>query len=106
MSGPNRIEQVSGRGLPLRGHDIDTDRIIPARHLKNVTFEGLGEHVFGDERKAVPEHPFNRPQFQGASILIARVSKSCSIDSAPAIPTPRSIPVGVIPWRSSWAPVR
>ena len=71
MSMPSERRQVVGRGIPLPGNDIDTDRIIPARHLKNVTFEGLGEHVFGDERKAVPEHPFNRPQFQGASILVA-----------------------------------
>ena len=69
--------QVVGRGIPLPGNDIDTDRIIPARYLKSVTFEGLGEHVFGDERKAVPEHPFNRPQFQGASVLIAGQNFGC-----------------------------
>jgi 3-isopropylmalate/(R)-2-methylmalate dehydratase small subunit len=69
--------KVVGRGIPLAGNDIDTDRIIPARHLRNVTFAGLGEHVFGDERKAVPEHPFNRPQFQGASILITGLNFGC-----------------------------
>jgi 3-isopropylmalate/(R)-2-methylmalate dehydratase small subunit len=69
--------QVVGRGIPLPGSDIDTDRIIPARYLKSVTFEGLGEHVFGDERKAVPEHPFNRPQFQGASVLIVGKNFGC-----------------------------
>jgi 3-isopropylmalate/(R)-2-methylmalate dehydratase small subunit len=68
---------VVGRAIPLRGHDIDTDRIIPARYLKSVTFEGLGEHVFGDERKAVPEHPFNRPQFQGAAILVTGLNFGC-----------------------------
>ena len=77
MSMTSERRQVVGRGIPLPGNDIDTDRIIPARHLKNVTFEGLGEHVFGDERKAVPEHPFNRPQFQGASILIAGQNFGC-----------------------------
>jgi 3-isopropylmalate/(R)-2-methylmalate dehydratase small subunit len=69
--------RVVGRGIPLPGNDIDTDRIIPARHLKSVTFEGLGEHAFADERKAVPEHPFNRPQFQGASILVVGQNFGC-----------------------------
>ena len=69
--------QVAGRAIPLPGSDIDTDRIIPARHLKSVTFEGLGEHVFGDERTAVPEHPFNRPRFQGASILVVGQNFGC-----------------------------
>jgi 3-isopropylmalate/(R)-2-methylmalate dehydratase small subunit len=69
--------RVAGRGIPLPGNDIDTDRIIPARHLKSVTFEGLGEHAFGDERKAVPEHAFNRPRFQGASILVVGQNFGC-----------------------------
>ena len=77
MSAASERRQIRGRGIPLPGNDIDTDRIIPARHLKNVTFAGLGEHVFGDERTAVPEHPFNRPQFQGASILIAGKNFGC-----------------------------
>jgi 3-isopropylmalate/(R)-2-methylmalate dehydratase small subunit len=77
MSAERVRRQVVGRGIPLPGNDIDTDRIIPARYLKSVTFEGLGEHVFGDERKAVPEHPFNRPQFQGASVLIAGQNFGC-----------------------------
>jgi 3-isopropylmalate/(R)-2-methylmalate dehydratase small subunit len=77
MTSPSARRQVVGRGIPLPGNDIDTDRIIPARYLKSVTFEGLGEHVFGDERKAVPEHPFNRPQFQGASVLIAGQNFGC-----------------------------
>jgi len=77
MSTARERRQVVGRGVPLPGNDIDTDRIIPARHLKSVTFAGLGEHVFGDERKAVPEHPFNRPQYQGASILVAGQNFGC-----------------------------
>ncbi|HEY7140044.1 MAG TPA: 3-isopropylmalate dehydratase small subunit [Methylomirabilota bacterium] len=77
MSATSERRQVVGRGIPLPGNDIDTDRIIPARYLKSVTFAGLGEHVFGDERKAVPEHPFNRPQYQGASVLIAGQNFGC-----------------------------
>ncbi len=77
MSTAHARRQIVGRGIPLPGNDIDTDRIIPARYLKSVTFAGLGEHVFGDERKAVPEHPFNRPQFQGASVLITGQNFGC-----------------------------
>jgi 3-isopropylmalate/(R)-2-methylmalate dehydratase small subunit len=77
MSTAHARRQIVGRGIPLPGNDVDTDRIIPARYLKSVTFAGLGEHVFGDERKAVPEHPFNRPQFQGASILITGQNFGC-----------------------------
>jgi 3-isopropylmalate/(R)-2-methylmalate dehydratase small subunit len=77
MSLAHSRRRVAGRGIPLPGNDIDTDRIIPARHLKSVTFEGLGEHVFGDERKAVPEHAFNRPRFQGASILVVGQNFGC-----------------------------
>ena len=63
------IEHASGRGIPLRGHDIDTDRIIPARYLKAVSFEGLEKHVFADDRSD-PAHAFNQPQYQGAAVLL------------------------------------
>jgi len=69
--------QVTGRGLPLPGNDIDTDRIIPARYLKAVTFEGLGEHAFEDARKQNPEHPFNSPAYQGASVLVVGANFGC-----------------------------
>jgi 3-isopropylmalate/(R)-2-methylmalate dehydratase small subunit len=64
------ITKVTGRGLPLRGDDLDTDRIMPARFLRAVTFEGLERHVFEDDRAANPQHPFNDRRYQGAAILI------------------------------------
>jgi 3-isopropylmalate/(R)-2-methylmalate dehydratase small subunit len=69
--------EISGRGIPLPGNDIDTDRIIPARFLKAVTFEGLGEHAFEDARKQDPEHPFNQKVYEGASILVAGLNFGC-----------------------------
>jgi 3-isopropylmalate/(R)-2-methylmalate dehydratase small subunit len=64
------IVTVTGRGMPLRGHDIDTDRIMPARFLRAVSFDGLERHLFEDDRAADPKHPFNDPRYAGASILI------------------------------------
>ncbi len=69
--------QVAGRGIPLPGNDIDTDRIIPARFLKTVTNEGLGLHAFEDARKQDPEHPFNQKAYEGASILVAGLNFGC-----------------------------
>jgi 3-isopropylmalate/(R)-2-methylmalate dehydratase small subunit len=71
------VLSVSGRGLPLRGHDIDTDRIMPARFLKAVSFEGLERHVFEDDRAADPSHPFNNARYAGASILIVNANFGC-----------------------------
>ena len=72
----SRIEHVTGRALPLRGHDIDTDRIIPARYLRSVSFEGLEQHVFADDRSA-PAHPFNQPQYAGAKVLLVNRNFGC-----------------------------
>jgi 3-isopropylmalate/(R)-2-methylmalate dehydratase small subunit len=69
--------QVTGRGIPVPGNDIDTDRIIPARFLKEVTFASMGEHVFEDARKQNPEHPFNQPAYQGASVLVVGQNFGC-----------------------------
>ena len=77
MSTDLRRRQVVGRGLPLHGNDIDTDRIIPARFLKAVTFAGLGEHAFEDARKVDPEHPFNQKAYQGASIMVVGANFGC-----------------------------
>lgn len=71
----NKIISASGRGMPLRGNDIDTDRIMPARFLKSITFEGLGQHVFEDDRLAAKRvgqiHPFDDGKYQGAKVLLA-----------------------------------
>ena len=68
---------VAGRGIPVTGNDIDTDRIIPARYLKEVTFESMGEHAFEDAKKANPEHPFNQPVYKGASVLVVGQNFGC-----------------------------
>ena len=72
------IGHVSGRGLVLQGDDIDTDRIIPARFLKCVSFEALGEQAFADDRKELAgAHPFDQPENQGASILVVNDNFGC-----------------------------
>ena len=65
------IDRVQGTAVPLRGNNIDTDRIIPARFLKALTFDGLGAHVFQDDRGSMRGHPFANPAYAGASILLA-----------------------------------
>ena len=66
-----RITQVAGTGVPVRGNDIDTDRIIPARYLREITFETLGPHAFEDERRQLNgKHPFDDARFTGAGILV------------------------------------
>jgi 3-isopropylmalate/(R)-2-methylmalate dehydratase small subunit len=71
------VARVSGRGLPLHGHDIDTDRIMPARFLVAVSFEGLEQHLFEDDRKADPSHVFNDPRYNSASILVVNTNFGC-----------------------------
>jgi 3-isopropylmalate/(R)-2-methylmalate dehydratase small subunit len=76
------VTQISGRAVFIPGADIDTDRIIPARFMKCVTFDGLGEFAFYDvrfnsETGEKTNHPLNDPRFDGASILVAGVNFGC-----------------------------
>jgi len=72
-----KIPQVSGTAVPLLLDDIDTDRIIPARFLRCVTFDGLGVHAFEDDRKQDPNHPFDDARFQGGAILVGGRNFGC-----------------------------
>ncbi len=75
------IDIVKGSGVPLRGNDIDTDRIIPARFLKCVTFDGLGEHAFADDIAGLAAqgmvHPFRDPAYKNGSILVSNRNFGC-----------------------------
>jgi 3-isopropylmalate/(R)-2-methylmalate dehydratase small subunit len=73
--------RVTGRGIPLPGDDIDTDRIIPARYLREITFETLGQYAFYDvrfdEKGNRKDHPLNDPRFVGGNILIVNRNFGC-----------------------------
>ena len=80
--GIERIREIRGTALPLRGDDIDTDRIIPARFLKSITFEGLQDHLFEDDRKEVDAahpggHPVSNPNYAGASVMVVQANFGC-----------------------------
>lgn len=77
----DKITQVSGTAVPIPGDDVDTDRIIPARFMKCVTFDGLGQYAFYDVRIAEDgtpkKHPLNDPRFAQASIMIVGSNFGC-----------------------------
>lgn len=76
-----KITAVTGRAVHVPGNDIDTDRIIPARFMKCVTFDGLGEYLFYDVRKDADgndrAHPLNDERFKGATILLSGANFGC-----------------------------
>jgi 3-isopropylmalate/(R)-2-methylmalate dehydratase small subunit len=77
-----RIREITGTALPLRGDSTDTDRIIPARYLRSVSFEGLEQHLFADDRvqadaRAPGSHPLSNPAYDGASLMLVNANFGC-----------------------------
>ena len=77
-----KIREIRGTALPLRGDSIDTDRIIPARFLRSVSFEGLQDHLFEDDRiqadaQAPGTHPVSNPAYAGSAILLVNANFGC-----------------------------
>ena len=77
----SKIIQVAGTAIPVRGNDIDTDQIIPARYMRTVTFEGLGKHAFNDlrfdDKGNKKGHVFNEEKYKGAAIMIVNKNFGC-----------------------------
>ncbi|HAR65022.1 MAG TPA: isopropylmalate isomerase [Lentisphaeria bacterium] len=71
------VTKVTGRAIPLPGDDIDTDRIIPARYLRCVSFDGLGAYAFEDDRRQNPDHNFNDDRYNGSSLLFCGRNFGC-----------------------------
>ena len=77
-----RVREIRGTAIPLRGDDIDTDRIIPARFLKSISFEGLESHLFEDDRQQMdaadgPRHPVSNPIYAGAAVMLVNANFGC-----------------------------
>ena len=75
------VDYVEGTGIPVRGNDVDTDQIIPARFMKVVTFDGLGEFAFFDQRfddeDNEKDHPFNEERYQDANVMVVNANFGC-----------------------------
>ncbi len=75
------IKKITGRAVPVEGDDIDTDRIIPARYMRCVTFDGLGEFLFRDIRQTQDgkstNHTIDQAKFKGATILVSGMNFGC-----------------------------
>jgi 3-isopropylmalate/(R)-2-methylmalate dehydratase small subunit len=76
-----RIHRIAGRGISIRGDDIDTDQILPARYLTAITFAGMEAHAFKDARAAAKAqgdvHPLDQPRFTGGSLLLVNRNFGC-----------------------------
>lgn len=73
-----RIVRIGGTALPIRGNNVDTDRIIPARFLKSVSFDGLERHLFEDDREqAGASHPASNPAYAGAAVMLVNANFGC-----------------------------
>jgi 3-isopropylmalate/(R)-2-methylmalate dehydratase small subunit len=75
------VDRIKGTAVPVRGNDIDTDQIIPARFMKVVTFDGLGEFAFFDQRFTddddLKDHPFNEERYQDAGVMVVNANFGC-----------------------------
>ena len=73
----SKVTQLKGRAVPVVGDDIDTDRIIPARFLKSISFEGLEDHLFEDDRQQLATHPVSNPAYRSASVMLVNANFGC-----------------------------
>jgi 3-isopropylmalate/(R)-2-methylmalate dehydratase small subunit len=75
--GVERIHVIRGTALPVRGDDIDTDRIIPARFLKSISFEGLEDHLFEDDRQQLDTHAASNAAYRSAAVMLVNANFGC-----------------------------